>query len=177
MKNLIAGLIAGSLGISVTPVLAACHEGLNPSFAAKEVVLVDNGTVFDSTTGLMWMRCSIGQNWQGETCVADDTGTALTFTWAEALVQAQNFGFAGYDDWRLPNKNELESIVDRACYDPAINERVFPNTAAHGYWTNSPHNFNDSFAWAINFADGDHVTTRRTNLLSMRLVREVAQEP
>lgn len=177
MKKLLAQLFLGGLGLTMLPSMAACPDGLSASFAADEVILVNNGTVFDATTGLMWMRCSIGQHWHNESCVEDNAGSPQLFMWAEALNEAKGYAFAGYDDWRLPNKNELESIVDRACFDPAINERVFPNTAARGYWTNSPNNFNDAFAWAINFADGDHVTTRRTNLLSMRLVREVAQEP
>lgn len=177
MKSIVASLFAAFVGFSVPPSIAACHDGLIPSFAAQEIVLVDDGTVFDATTGLMWMRCSIGQHWQDETCVAGPADTAQFFTWADALRHAQGYTFAGYQDWRLPNKNELESIVERSCYDPAINERVFPNSAVNGYWSNSPNNFNDAFAWAINFADGDHITSRRTNLLSVRLVREVAQTP
>ncbi len=59
---------------------------------------VDNGdgTVTDLATGLMWSQ--------------DDNGEALS--WEEALAYAEGATLAGYDDWRLPNIKELQSIVD-----------------------------------------------------------------
>ena len=32
--------------------------------------------------------------------------------WEEALSYAQNLSYAGFDDWRLPNTKEMQSIVD-----------------------------------------------------------------
>ncbi|HNQ69390.1 MAG TPA: DUF1566 domain-containing protein, partial [Bacteroidales bacterium] len=55
-----------------------------------------DGTITDNATGLMWMQ--------------DDNGTGVL--WDAALDYAENFEFAGYDDWRLPNVKELQSIVD-----------------------------------------------------------------
>jgi hypothetical protein len=59
---------------------------------------VDNGdgTVTDLATGLMWQK-------------ADD-GNARN--WETALSYADGLNLAGYDDWRLPNAKELQSIVD-----------------------------------------------------------------
>jgi hypothetical protein len=59
---------------------------------------VDNGdgTVTDLATGLMWQK-------------ADD-GNARN--WEAALAYADGLTLAGYDDWRLPNAKELQSIVD-----------------------------------------------------------------
>lgn len=67
---------------------------------------VDNGdgTVTDTRTGLMWMRCALGQTWDGTTCV----GEAKGYTWEEAM--ALHHGFAGHDDWRLPSIHELRNI-------------------------------------------------------------------
>lgn len=152
--------------------LAQCHETLAHSFDSTSAILINDGTVFDQRTGLMWMRCSLGRKWQDGTCM-EDHALAARFTWGDALVQSEKFEYANYNDWRLPNKNELESIVERRCYDPAVDTEVFPNTQVIGYWTNSANNFNEAFAWAINFANGDHVTTRRTNLLAVRLMREI----
>ena len=54
--------------------------------------------------------------------------TTPTFTWQEALQQAEA-PFAGYDDWRLPNAKELQSIVD---YDDINGDGVPPELEALG---------------------------------------------
>ncbi len=152
---------------------AECNSVLQTSFDAASAVVEDTGVVVDRATGLMWRRCSLGFAWQNATCVRVAEQPA-EFTWEDAVkAAASQRSFAGYDDWRLPNKNELGSLVERACYDPAINATLFPATETKGYWTNSPNNFNEFSAWAVNFADGDHMSTSRTNLLAVRLVRQV----
>jgi Protein of unknown function (DUF1566) len=71
----------------------------NPDYGVND--LVDNGdaTVSDRATGLMWDQ--------------DDSGVGLT--WAEALAWADQMNtdnHNGYNDWRVPNAKELQSIVD-----------------------------------------------------------------
>jgi len=72
---------------------------------------VDNGdgTVTDNATGLMWSQ--------------DDNGEAVN--WEAALAYAEGATTAGYDDWRLPNIKELQSIVDYSGTFPCINTSVF----------------------------------------------------
>ncbi len=79
---------------------------------------VENGdsTVSDLATGLMWQQTDDG--------IARD--------WQEALVYAEVSGLAGYNDWRLPNVKELQSIVDytrspQTTNSPAI-DPVFETT-------------------------------------------------
>jgi hypothetical protein len=55
-----------------------------------------NGTITDNATGLMWM-----QN--------DNESPVL---WENALSYAENFSYAGYSDWRLPDVKELQSLID-----------------------------------------------------------------
>ncbi|MEX1377203.1 MAG: DUF1566 domain-containing protein [Eubacteriales bacterium] len=63
-----------------------------------ENVFIDNGdgTISDLATGLMWQMSDDGQ----------------TRDWEEAIYYAENLELADYDDWRLPNIKELQSIVD-----------------------------------------------------------------
>ena len=73
---------------------------------------VDNGdgTVTDNATGLMWSQ--------------DDNGEMLY--WKEALAYAENSTIAGYDDWRLPNIKELQSIADYTVSEiPVLDASVF----------------------------------------------------
>lgn len=158
-------------------VSAECNGQLKSTFDQSKIVIESNGTLVDLTTGLMWQRCTLGYEWRNSTCNLQE-GAATLFTWEQALVQAsKSKSFAGFGDWRMPNKNELGSLVDYACFMPALDVKLFPQTNSAGYWTNSPNSFTALRAWAINFAYGDHMSSARTDLLSMRLVREVPRSP
>ena len=63
----------------------------------------DNGTITDSLTGLMWAK---EDSWQME---------GKWLSWDEARDYTHNMAYqqlAGHNDWRLPEKEELLSLVD-----------------------------------------------------------------
>ncbi len=136
-----------------------CNEAIPPTVPDsryKDNNNDDNSTVIDLWTGLMWQRCVLGLS--GDDCA---TGTAATFTWDEALQQAEAInasgGFAGYNDWRLPNLKELYSLVENACLNPAINIRFFPNTPPLSHWSSSPYpndEYGQYYTWFVDFAWG-----------------------
>ena len=109
-----------------------------------------NGTVTDLATGLIWKQCAEGLSGAG--CAS---GRAATFTWQEALQHAEAADFAGSSMWRLPNKNELASLVERRCYAPAINERYFPSTPSSWFWSSSPYADYSRGAWYVYFLYGN----------------------
>lgn len=129
-----------------------------------------DGTVSDLYTGLMWQRCSGGQS--GSDCAS---GSANTFTWDLALQQPQTVnsggGFAGYTDWRLPDSKELESLVEEACWSPAINVTFFPNTLNAWYWSSSPSADSSDYAWVVSFDNGNAYGSNRSSSFHVRLVR------
>jgi hypothetical protein len=114
---------------------------------------VDNGndTIADLSTGLIWMK--------------SDSGTGVD--WSGALAYCEANSTAGYNDWRLPNAKELQSIVDYsrspATTNSAAIDPVFystPLTAETGsadfpfYWTSTTHvasNGSGNFAVYISF--------------------------
>ena len=129
-----------------------------------------DGTVVDSATGLMWDQCSWGQS--GATCA---TGTSSSHTWSQALgvaVTANSASYKGHTDWRLPNINEMESLVDLSYTSPAIDSAAFPNTEigvfSLGYWTSTPY-LGD--AWNVVFFNGSILNTQKTFDSFVRLVR------
>ena len=129
-----------------------------------------NGTVTDSKTGLMWMKCSLGQS--GNDCA---TGGTNTYNWQEALVTADGYSFAGYTDWRLPNIKELRSIVEQRCYDPSINLDVFPATPISNVWSASPYSYLSNSTWVVDSYYGVASHDDRSNFSHVRLVRSEPQ--
>ena len=83
--------------------------------------------VLDNNTGLMWQQ----------------TAPSTTYTWENAKNYCNNLTYAGYSDWRLPNPQELLTIVDNSKYGPAINTTYFPNmssaSASVYYWSSKPY--------------------------------------
>lgn len=76
----------------------------------KSEQMLSKGIWSDSSTNLIWMRCSFGQKWTGKTCM----GRPKQFQWQEALDFAAELnrdgGFAGHTDWRVPAIEELVTI-------------------------------------------------------------------
>jgi hypothetical protein len=69
-----------------------------------------DGTVTDPRNGLIWKRCSEGNEWDGSQC----RGTAKELYWLDAMSAAKNSNYVGKNDWRLPTKDELVNVVGPA---------------------------------------------------------------
>ncbi len=94
----------------------------------------DNGTVTDTATGLMWQK---------------DTAPG-TYTWQQALLYCESISLADYHDWRLPNRNELQSIVDYNTYDSSI-DPLF-SIVRSTYWSSTTYNRYPDGAWSVHFS-------------------------
>jgi hypothetical protein len=132
-----------------------------------------DGTVTDMVTGLMWRQCPEGLSSTNATC---DAGSAVAYTWQEALARAQTVngtGFAGHNDWRLPNVKELMSLSESACQEPAINLTLFPvDPLLTRFWSSTPiapHTGNQ--AWGVEFASGFNRANYKEYADHVRLVR------
>jgi chitinase len=87
------------------------------------------------------------------------------------VAQVNSVGLCGANDWRLPNKIELLSIVDFATFNPVIDSDYFPNTKSSLYWSSSPSaDYNDS-AWIVYFNEGSGNGMYKGNSAYVRLVR------
>jgi hypothetical protein len=123
-----------------------------PNSRYQALKLSNNSEVQDLDTRLIWQRCSLGQVWDGQTC----TGNATRHTWRGALELAKQAG----NGWRVPNIKELQSLLDRSCFDPAINIVYFPNTKSDHYLSSSPKRSDMeavNAVWGIDFDRGDTI--------------------
>ena len=82
-------------------------------------------------------------------------------------------GYCGFNDWRMPSRDELGSISDprKTNAPPSINVLYFPNTRSGDYWSYNDYQFHWDTAWLWNFGNGlDRVEWKGTPKY-VRLVR------
>ncbi|MBU0830256.1 MAG: IPTL-CTERM sorting domain-containing protein [Gammaproteobacteria bacterium] len=151
--------------------------GLGLALPASSALIVDavNRTVTDSTTGLVWDQCTYGRT---STTTACDTVVSTVTSWANALktaVTANTAGYKGFSDWRLPNKNELESIFKIDFYasgEATIDATAFPFTYPLPYWTSTTYVAIPEAAYILSFEYGEsYFFHKANNRAFVRLVR------
>jgi hypothetical protein len=121
----------------------------------------------DMYTGLYWVAdpALIGPDW-------NEAGDPKTMTWDEAIQKCNALNYAGHDDWRLPNENELETLLDFGQYHPAINKEKFPNTKGDYYWSSSITNYGCDNEFVPSFKNGHtNWTDKKTDKRYVRPVR------
>lgn len=93
-------------------------------------------TVIDRLTGLCWLRR------------ADLTGQITT--WSEALEEIEKLNRRSEGtEWRLPNINELESLVDCSSHSPALPDSHPFKDVKEAYWSSTTSMFEPDWAWAL----------------------------
>ena len=118
---------------------------------------VKNGDIVtDTTTGLQWQDNTDSKN--------------TTKTWSEAISYCENLTLGSHNDWRLPNINELKSIVDRSKFNPVIVDG-FTNVRSDGYWSSTTHENYSSDAWLVRFDDGNVDNYSKVRNYDVRCVR------
>jgi len=156
------------MGLFGQPLYAqTCKKGLPVSTSLIHFQIHKNGTIRDKLSGLTWMRCSLGQTWNGKSC----QGQLSKLTWLQAAEKAADSNFANRK-WRLASVSELSGIVELRCENPAINLNLFPNTPATHYWTATTFVSQASNHWLVHFRFGENHTDKDTALASVRLVSD-----
>ncbi|MEO3677401.1 DUF1566 domain-containing protein [Rheinheimera sp. FR7-31] len=177
------------------PITSDCAISVTFTEQGSGVVVgryIDNkdGTITDTETNLMWLRCAYGMTWQDGTC----TGEPIVMTGTGANLV--DYNDENYDDWRMPTIPELRSLVycssgdpsywlgsDNLTYYPAtgsiicrgdftvptIIETAFPNTPTNTFGfaakSSSPH-----YDY-VGFRDGR--VAQFTGNLNVRFVRDI----
>jgi hypothetical protein len=123
--------------------------------------LCDNGdeTVTDNLTGLIW--AGDGNLVMSRDPGFDNDGNAGdgAISWQHALDYIKKLNaekFRGHGDWRLPNINELASLVNQGEADTSLwlTEQGFKNTQPHRYWSSTNCALYTAKAWTIDMESG-----------------------
>jgi hypothetical protein len=128
----------------------------------------DNGneTVTDLNSGLVWMKCTLGLS--GTNC---NLGTVQPIAdWPDAITKCENASIAGRTDWRLPNINELRSLVNHTSIQTAkIDPGFFPNTQSASYWSSTTDPTATSAALIVQFSDGRTLNGTKASVTTFRV--------
>jgi hypothetical protein len=129
--------LSGNLAASTPTSTQTCDTSQYP-LSTPTARFTDNGdgTVTDTQSRLMWLRCALGQTWSGKSCV----GEPAALSWQQALERTATVNSGGqyfFSDWRLPQLPELASIAERQCRNPRINLSLFPGTPPAAYWSST----------------------------------------
>jgi len=186
----------------VIPALVACSQESGDAQYSHDTkynsISVDNDTcVFDKQTGLVWqVKTDIAglhdfhntYSWYNPDEVhgeldyrglenGGECDGSLCDTWNYVLA-VNEAGYCGYQDWRMPGKDELFSVSDlrRADDPPTMNTAFFTHAQAAEYWSGNDYSFQWDAAWAWNFRYGhDRVDWKKTPKF-VRLVRGSASQ-
>jgi hypothetical protein len=104
---------------------------------------VTGDTVTDYLSGLTWTR--------------NTSFSKVFINWNDAaqLIQKMNTNMEfGFDDWRIPHIQELESLIDLGTHSPALPvDHSFTNIQDF-YWSGTTSVYEPRYAWALYMKDG-----------------------
>ena len=122
-----------------------------------------DGTVTDNLTGLMW---------------AKNANLGGLMTWDDAIDYANSLSLGSdgcgspYTDWRLPNRFELESLLDLGNIGPVLpSNHLFLNALSTNYWSSTTYIGVTSSAWDVSMYNGYVKHNYKTNVYYVWPVR------
>ena len=126
-----------------------------------------DGTVTDNLTGLVWSQDA---NTPGPAACSP----GVTKRWQASLDHAaclNSNNYLGYNDWKLPNKVEMLSLIDYGRSSPALSAgHPFTNVQLGGYWTSTTEvSYNNRGAWVVLMSNGGLSNGSAKDIHSMRV--------
>jgi hypothetical protein len=165
----------------VIPCAGTGQDGELQKGLARAYVDNGDGTITDARTGLMWEKLS------DDGSIHDKDTDHFWDDAFEVKIAALNAGggFAGHTDWRVPNVNELQSIVNYGAVWPAVSPAFNTGCVASctvtscsctqpsEYWSSTTYQYSPQYAWAVEFRFGSVREGGYNNKSSKLYVRAV----
>lgn len=151
------------MGVACLILFSTPISANNAQFIAKGHIVID------LKSGVEWLRCSVGQRWNGTECIGEIV--RLNQEMSVQAIEIANEQLGG--NWRLPTRKELENLVCHKCNKPKIDKLFFPNTPTEPFWTGEQNEHSPRFVWSVNFFTG-HTYGRFAPFqeIAVRLVRD-----
>ena len=150
----IVGFLSGAVSDNNKPnsSYVRCVRGESlPNSTFNSTTVNGDVIVTDTKTGLIWQKTyETGKKWQ------------------KALSYCENLTYAGYSDWRLPDKNELASLVN---YEKYYTASDFPDMPGNYFWSSSTLVHSTDYAWRVSFNYGHVSSCNKTDTTYVRCVR------
>lgn len=129
-----------------------------------------DGTVTDTITDLMWLKdvnCVASMEWQAALDMVKNLN-------ADPLsLNCKELTATGYDDWALPNRNELRSLISYSVDLPALATDFPTESIQPYYWTSTSVASHPKLAYDIYMGTGALSMSNKTAKRHMWPVRPV----
>ena len=133
----------------------AVRDAIAPVAIPNQYTDNGNNTITDHLTDLIWQKAPFSDS----------------LSWEQSLTYADTLTTAGFNDWRLPNIKELQSLNDETRINPSINSTYFNVTNVNKYWSSTTLPNQTAKAWYLNTQFGittyDNKTVKH-NLICVR---------
>ena len=113
------------------------------------------GVEFDHNTGLFWQK---------------EEGRATFWEYAKGYCMGLNL--AEFSDWKLPDKNRLQSMFlhNRQTSSKFLDK--FPKLKTSCYWSSTPQSEGSAFAWYMNYFTKSMKTGYKSNFCFVKCIRK-----
>ena len=131
----------------------------------------NDGGIRDKDYSYSWLRVIKGENKGASNGGRCKGGIKCdTYSYVRAMNEQK---LCGYTDWRLPTREEMETLVDYNTTekDATINMTYFPEAVPSWYWTASENPQRENFAWYVLFHNGVALNDLKERPKHIRLVR------
>ena len=99
----------------------------NFSIAAPGLVTIDDSSI-------LWSRCPAGMQFkEPQSCI----GEQLLLNFDQAQIYAMETAEKSGQNIRLPTTDEMDSISESKCINPALNLNIFPSSISDNHWTSN----------------------------------------
>ena len=113
--------------------------------------------VIDSTTGLMWQK-----------------DNDYNVTWQEALKACEDSDYAGFSDWRLPNKNEIATFLNHD--KTSVPYSDFPDISVSDLGSSSSVAYNPVYMWKMSLSWGGYEVVFSTKTATPALIYKCVRQ-
>jgi len=151
-----------------TTIYATGDDGNYTSGQVRSYSVNSDGTINDVMLNLMW------QNDYSDNKGFATNGEVPDINQTKATSYCTAIDLAGHNDWRLPTRRELQSLVDysKLYPGPVIADAFVTTTQTDDwYWTGSDYAAVTTGAWLVNFSYGHVYANDKSYTFYVRCVR------